>query len=341
MSPDGPPPSSPSVRDRAIRVVRTMAREWSADRVPDSAASVAFYAVLSLLPAFLALAAMLGPLDSLVGGDVARRVQEETLDFLGSVLTSEADGTLEAARDLFIGDRPGLLTFSLLLAVWTVSRSFAALVRALDVVYDLDDQRSWFSIRATALVIAVGSVAAAALMLTAVVVGPLFGTGEQIAAEVGLGDQFVFLWDVFRLPFAFAVLVLWAATIFHVGPDHRTPWRSDLPGALLTGVLWLLFSGGLRLYLELAQAGNAVFGALGGALIVLLWFWLLSLAVLIGGELNQVLLALGSDGVERGAQVGDEGAGIEGGAPVQEQAHDGGRHDDAVGRRGRRRRGLG
>lgn len=339
MSLDGPHPADASVRDRVVRVGRKMATEWSDDRVPDNAASVAFYAVLSLLPAFLALAAVLGPLDSLVGGDLAQRVQEEILDFLGSVLTSEADGTVEAARDLFADDRPGLLTFSLLLAIWTVSRSFAALVRALDVVYDLDDHRSWFSIRATALVIAVGSMVSAAVMLTAIVVGPLFGTGEQIADQVGLGDQFVFLWDVFRLPFAFVVLVLWAATIFHVGPDHHAPWRYDLPGALLTGVLWLAFSGGLRVYLELAQTGNAVFGALGGALIVLLWFWLLSLAVLIGGELNQVLLderapvqgphapveqaakdrstdalprpSAASDDVEGGTQVGDEGAGVQ------------------------------
>lgn len=302
-----------SLRDRVVRVVRAMATEWREDRVPDNAASVAFYGVLSLLPAFLALAAALGPLDTLVGNDLAQRVQEEILDFLGSVLTPQADGTVEAAQDLFADERPGLLTFSLLLAVWTVGRAFAALVRALDVVYDLDDRRSWVNIRLTALVIAGGSVVAAALMLTAIVVGPLFGTGEQIADEVGLGDQFAFLWDVFRLPVAFTVLVLWAAIIFHFGPAHRIAWRHDVPGAVLTAVLWLAFSGGLRVYLELAQAGNAVFGALGGALIVLLWFWLLSLAVLIGGELNQVLLEEPpSDGVERGPQVGDEGTRVEG-----------------------------
>jgi membrane protein len=290
MSPDGPHRADRTIWERSVRVARKMVTEWGADRVPDNAASVAFYAVLSLLPAFLALAATLGPLDSLIGGEVAERVQEQVLEFLGTVLTSEADGTLDVARDLFEDERPGLLTFSLLLALWTVSRSFAALVRALDVVYDLDEHRSWFGIRATALALAIGSVVAAALMLVAVVVGPLLGTGEEIAAEVGLGEQFAFLWNVVRLPFAFLVLVLWAATIFHVAPDHHTPWRYDVPGAVLTGVLWLVFSGGLRLYIELAQAGNAVFGALGGALIVLLWLWLLSLAVLIGGELNQVLL---------------------------------------------------
>jgi membrane protein len=291
MSSGGPPADdTPSRRQRGVRILGRMVDEWGHDRLPDTAAAVAFWAVLSLLPALLALAAMLGPLDAVTGGDVAQDVQDQVLEFLGTVLTDEASGTIDATRNLFEEQRPGLLTLSLLLAVWTVSRAFAGLVRALDVVYDLDDERGWFHIRATALVIAVGTVLAAAMLLAALVVGPLLGTGEEIAAEVGLGDQFVFLWDVLRLPVAFLVLVLWAATIFHVAPDHRTPWRWDLPGALLTAVLWVVFSVGMRVYLELAQAGNAVFGTLGGALIVLLWFWLLSLAILIGGELNQVLL---------------------------------------------------
>lgn len=299
------------LRSRTGRVVREMASRWTEHRLPDSAASVAFFAVLSLLPAFLALAAALGPLDTLIGNDLAQRVQEGVLDFLGSVLTSEADGTLEVAQDLFAEERRGLLTFSLLAAVWTLSRAFAALVRALDVVYDAVERRSWLHLRLTALVLAIGSVLAAAMMLTAIVVGPLFGTGEQIADEIGLGDLFAFSWNVVRLPVAFVVLVAWAATIFHMAPDHRTPWRWDLPGALLTGLLWLVFSAALNLYLDLAQAGNAVFGALGGALIVLLWFWLLSLAVLLGGELNQVLarelgVDLGSDGVHGRARVDDE-----------------------------------
>ena len=334
MNPGAPDPDPP-IRERAVRVLRRMAVEWREDRVPDAAAGVAFYAVLSLLPAFLTLAAMLGPLDSLIGGEVAERVQERVLDFLGTVLTAEADGTLEVARDLFENERPGLLTFSLVVAIWTVSRSFAALVRALDVVYDLDEHRSWVRVRGTALIVAVGSIVAASLMLVAIVVGPLFGTGEQIADQIGLGDQFVFLWDVFRLPFAFLLLVLWAATIFHIAPNHHTPWRWDLPGALLTAVLWVALSGALRLYLEVTQAGNAVFGALGGALIVLLWFWLLSLAVLIGGELNQVLadevgVDLRSDPVDGATEVGDERTGLQRGPAVEEQAHDRGGDDHPV-----------
>lgn len=343
----------PRWRTRALNFGRRLFHEWQTDRVPDLAAEVAFWAILSLFPALVALASVLGALDSVVGVDVATRVEENVIDALRTVLTSEADNTIAAVEDLFVESRPGLLTFSALVAVWTLSRGFAALVRALDVAYDIDEHRPWLQIRSTALVLALGSLVAAALMLTLIVVGPLLGSGEDIADAINLGDEFVFLWDVLRLPVAFLVLVAWAATIFHIAPDHHTPWRADLPGALVTTVLWLIFSGGLRVYVSVAQTGNAVFGTLGGVLIVLLWFWLLSLAVIVGGEVNEVLLhpppeddegiggrtdavgtswTGGSSLVQGPADRGDEGAGLDGGAPVEEEPHDrGGDHDPVRG----------
>ncbi len=315
---------------RLVSFGRRLAHEWKQDRIPDQAAVVAFYSILSLFPALLALAALLGALDSVAGADVATRVENQVLDAMRTVLTDEAGGTLEAIQSLFDNASPGLLTFSLLLAVWTVTRGFAALVRALDIAYDLDDHRPWVRIRGTAFLLAVGSLLAATVMLTLLVVGPLVGSGRDVADALGMGGAFASLWDVLRLPVAFVVLVVWAATMFHVAPDHHTPWRADLPGAVVTTTLWIVFSAGLRLYVEIARAGNAVFGALGGVLIVLLWFWLLSLAVLLGGEINQLLLTSAGGPVEGGAKGGDEGAGFDGGAAVEDDPHDGRRHDDPV-----------
>ena len=314
--------TQPRVR-QLVSLGRGLLTEWKQDRVPDLAAEVAFYAILSLLPTLLAVAALLGQLGSIVGQEFATDVQDEVISFLRTILTSEADETITAVTELFTEKRTGLLTFSVLTAFWAVSRAFAALIRALDVVYDLDDLRPWVRVRGMGLILAFGSIVAGAVMLTVIVVGPLFGTGEQIADQIGLGDLFAVLWNIFRLPFAFVLLVLWAATIFHIAPDHHTPWRSDLPGAVVTGVLWVLFSAGLRLYVEVAEQGNAVFGALGGVLIVLLWFWLLALAVMIGGEVNQLLLIEGSHPVESMAERAHELAGLDRAAPVEDDAHDG------------------
>jgi membrane protein len=84
---------------------------------------------------------------------------------------------------------------------------------------------------------------------------------------------------------------VWAATLFHVGPHHRTPWRFDLPGALFTAIGWLVVSVGFGYYVRIAASGNEIVGAAGTALLALTWLWLVCLVFLIGAELNEILAA--------------------------------------------------
>lgn len=282
-----------------------MAREWKQDRVSDLAAEVAFFSILSLFPGFLALAAVLGSIDPLFGSDVATNIEEEIIEFLRTTLELQEGGaTLRAFQGLFDSTSPGLFTFGLAAALWAVSRGFASLIRALDVAYDLEEHRPWLRLRLTALALALGSLVTGALMLTMLVVGPLLGAGEDVADVVGLGSAFVTFWDVFRAPVAFVVMVLWMATVFHIAPNHHTPWRADVVGAVVSAVLALAVSLGFRLYLDLAGGGNEVFGVLGSAISLLMWLYLLSLSVLVGGELNAVLwVRQGRDKAEgRGTQ---------------------------------------
>src|SRR5690606_35265831 len=274
----------------AVDLGRDLVREWQEDRVGGLAAEVAFFGLLSLFPALLATAAALGSLEAVAGGDVASRAEEEVIDFLRRVLTEEAAGTVDAVQDLFRTTDGGILTVGLVLALWAASRGFVALVRALDVVYDLDERRSYVGLRAVALGLALGTVLVVAAMLAMLVLGPLLGTGQEVAEALGLGGGFATFWDWVRWPLALAAMVGWAATVLHIAPNHRTPWRWDVPGALLAGLSWAALSASLRVYMAVATAGaNQIFGTLGGSLIVLLWLYLLAVGLLFGGELIAVL----------------------------------------------------
>jgi len=277
-----------------------MAHEWSADRVGGLAAEVAFFGLLSLFPALLALAGALGSLQSIVGSEVADRAEHEVLAFMERILTSEASGTIDAARDLFADADASAFTIGFIAALWAASRAFLAVIRALDVAYDVEERRRFIRLRAEALGLAIGSLAVGAVLLAMVVLGPLLGTGHDVADAVGLGDGFAAFWDFFRWPVVFVVMVLWAATVLHLGPDHATPLRWDLPGAVLSAVGWVLASVGLRVYLDVAGETNQVLGTLGGSLIVILWLYLLGVALLVGGELNAVLAV--RHGVQRHRQ---------------------------------------
>lgn len=285
-------------------VVRSVAGEWRRDRVPDLAAGVAFWVALSVFPLLIAVAAGLGVIEAVAGAEASARTEEAVLDVLTGVVGGDQGADLvEAVRSLFDSSSTGVLTFGLLGALYTGSRGVAGVVRALDVAYDLPESRGWLATRLVGLVIAVGSVATGTALVAMVVLGPLLGGGEAVADSIGLGNTFAFLWDNLRGPVAFVVVVAWAATVFHIGPNHRTPWRGDLPGALFTAGGWIVVSLGFRLYLRAAAAGNEVLGALGGGLVLLLWLYLLSVVLIVGGELNAVLAQARTP---TGAAGGDE-----------------------------------
>ena len=127
-------------------------------------------------------------------------------------------------------------------------------------------------------------------MITAFVIGPLFGRAE-VVSSLGVSTEYAFVWSWVRFPVAFLALVAWATTLFHVGPDRPTRWRSGLRGGLLTTVLWVAASLAFSTYLKLVVPRSPVLGALGGGLILMTWLYLLCLALLIGAELNATLLA--------------------------------------------------
>lgn len=272
------------------RLVREVINKADRDRLLGLAAESAFFAVLTLFPALLVVAAILGQLGNIIGEDNALRVEREVLDFLNRLLTDTASGAISTVEELF-QTGTNALTIATVLALASLSTAFSTLVNTVNIAYDVPETRGWWRRRWLGLWLGFGSVLTGAVAVTLLVIGPIFGRAEGVVSRIGLGPEYEFLWELLRLPVAFAGLVVWATTMDHLMPNRRTRWRYDLPGGLLTGILWLAASYGLNLYLELVVTSSPIFGALGGGLILMTWFYLLSVALLAGAELNAILLA--------------------------------------------------
>ncbi|MCW2615308.1 MAG: hypothetical protein JWN08_2302, partial [Frankiales bacterium] len=283
-----PPARNPAVW--FFRLVREVINKADRDRLLGLAAESAFFAVLTLFPALLVVAAVLGQLGNLIGESNALQVEQAVLDFLDELLTDTADDAISTVRDLF-STGTNALTIATLLALASLSTAFSTLINTVNIAYDIPETRGWWRRRFLGLLLGFGSVLTGAVALTLLVIGPVFGRGKEVVGEIGLGSQYEFLWEYSRWPVAFLSLVAWATTMDHLMPNRRTRWRYDLPGGLLTALLWLVATYGLNLYLEVVVTSSPVFGALGGGLILMTWFYLLCVALLAGAELNAILLA--------------------------------------------------
>ncbi len=251
-----------------VRTGREVVREVIDDNAVDAAASVAFWLLLSLPATLLAGLATL----SLLGEEATAELKRLTFEFVDRVFTSEADELRTAIDGIFDQNKAGLFSLSILLALVTVSRGFAGLIRSLDVVYDIEESRGFVRLRVASIGLGIGTIATVALSTWL----------WNLSAEAGVPL-------VLRVLAALAVLVVWAATIFHVAPNHHTPWRYDLPGAALAAVGWFAVSIGYGWYIQLAGGGNAVLGLAGALLLGMTWFWIVCLILLVGGELNEII----------------------------------------------------
>ncbi|MGH2779026.1 MAG: YhjD/YihY/BrkB family envelope integrity protein, partial [Actinomycetota bacterium] len=113
----------------------------SKDRIPGLAAEVAFFGTLSIFPALLILATALGSIGRVVGSEVVDSSQHVVVEFLSGILTNQ--GPVNAVELLFERQYSGVLTVSIALALYSMSRGFSAVITALDLAYDLPEQRSW------------------------------------------------------------------------------------------------------------------------------------------------------------------------------------------------------
>ena len=256
------------------RFVWEVARRWYYGGVGDLAAGVTFWILVSLPAAILGLLATLSTLDTVIDFGFQTEIERNVLEFVSSVFTDERGQVRDAVAELFVGEaNSGLLTVSLLVTVWSVSRGFAGLIRALDDIYQVEDRRSWYHDRIVAVLLGLGS------MLVSVPLVML----ERLVWE-NITDGFVE--RTLRSVVALAVLVTWASTIYHVGPAMRSRWRHDLPGAVVAAVMWWLLSVGFGWYVTLTSGTNGVTAAVGAGLLALTWVWLAAQVLLIGGTVN-------------------------------------------------------
>ena len=253
---------------------KDMRKEWSEDRLTDLAAATSFFTLLSIPAVILAFVSGLGSLESLLGEGLAEDARRSLSDYVATTFAS--DTLTDTVNGLFEKQRSGLLTISLAVALLSVARGFAGLVRALDAAYDIGHPRSWLDVRLTGMALGLSTLAFAGGSLWFV-----YG----LWPAVGDHEMLVWLGRVILV----ALLIGWAAAIFHVGPDHSTPWRYDLPGALLTALLWAGLLRGFAVYVSFSNDSNGAVGLAGAALLAFTLVYLLNLSLLVGAELNAIV----------------------------------------------------
>jgi membrane protein len=249
------------------------------DNIGLLAAGVAFYAFLAFVPLLGALIMTYGLIADpskiaehmktvidLVPADAARLIYDQLVS-----LSTTAAG------------KKGLgLVIALLISIYGAMRAASGIMMALNVIYEQPERRNILKTTGISAVITIGAVIVAIVgLLSASVLAFLESVFWQLGGATAL------LIKLATWLFAGGLAAFGIAMVYRIGPDrHDAKWRWLSTGSIIATILWVLATVGFGLYASKFGDYNATYGSLGAVVVLLMWLFVSSYAILLGAELN-------------------------------------------------------
>ncbi len=254
--------------------------KFAADGGTDLAASLTYFAVLSLFPALLALISLLGlmppgTIDGLLKVAADMGASSDSINTAREFI-NENLGSGGAGVALFIGVAG---------ALYSASNYVNAFSRSMNKVYGVEEGRPIWTLKPWMYGITVVMTMMVLLVAFALVVGG--GFAESIANVVGLGSTAVLAWSIAKWPVVIAIVMGIISLLYWATPNVRPKYRFITVGSAFALVVWALATVLLIWYVSSGLASyNATYGAVAGVIILLLWLWVTNIVLLIGAEVD-------------------------------------------------------
>jgi membrane protein len=268
-------------REHLWRVIVTTVGSCLRHRVTGLAAEAAFFAVLSVPPLIFALAGAVGFVSERFTATQVEDVSNAVLEISRQALTDRAVDRIIAPtlQEVLDGGRYDVISIGFILALWSGSRALNVFVDTITIMHGLGGHRGIVATRALSFVLYVMAMVTGAVSIPLVVAGPTLV--DRVVPE-----RLDFLNSLYW-PVVLVLCICFLATLYHVSVPVRTNWSFNLPGAVFALFCWIAGSYTLRWVLTVTAAeSRSIYGPLAAPIAVLLWLYLLALAVLIGAAVN-------------------------------------------------------
>lgn len=265
-------------KQKMIRFFKISKENWGRAKISGQAGELAYFLLLSLFPVLLVIANVipLFPIDvDAVLSYLETAVPPNIYNVIGPILT----GYLNSSSG-------GVISIGLITALWSASKAFNSLQNIMNEVYGVEPRKNFILVRLASLFVEIAIV----LIVGSIIFVFVFGEIILSFVEDFLSIDLSFVMQLLQLRWLILLIVLMALfmAIYFLVPNHHLKLKYAIPGAVFATIGWLVLSQGFTIYLQFA-GGDAVANATFGVFIVLmLWLYLASMILLIGGLLNTI-----------------------------------------------------
>lgn len=254
-------------------------RKIKKDDISSLASQVAYNLLLSFMPFLIFLLTIIGftPIKS-----------SEVLPYIRTLMPSEAYALIKKVIIEIVDTKhSSLLSFSLILTVWSCTGGVKAIIRALNKAYEENESRGFFKLQFLSIMFTLGIVLAIFIMIVMLVFGNTIGLGIENAFNTPL--IYNSIWNVLRYVVAIPMLGIISAAIYHFMPCRRLTWREVLPGTAFSTAGWIISALFFSFYVDNYANYSRLYGSIAAVFILTAWIYLEAIILLIGGEINAIL----------------------------------------------------
>jgi membrane protein len=277
-------------------------KEVSEDHVSAFAGNLTYKTLFAIFPFFTFLLSLLGLFN-------ATNLVNDMIEYLSGVMPESATGFIEKQL-LSITQSQAESAFtlsaivSIALALWGVSGAFRSIMEAMNVMYEVEEDRPFWIVYGLSIFM---SLAVVLLMVSAfgiVIFGGSIGGG--LAEAIGLDKVFQIVWSIVQWPIVACIVLFTFALIYFFAPAAKQKFTWISPGAALAFAFWLLFSLLFSFYVSNFGSYGASYGSLAGVIILMLYVYYSAFIMLIGAEMNQVIEWHIPGGKDEGEKIPEE-----------------------------------
>ena len=264
--------------------LKNAVKQFSSDQCTDLAASLTYYAVLSLFPALLALVSLLGVFGQ--GETTVETILTVVRDLGQEEAVEQIEGPIRSMVDA--GGAGFALVGGVAGALWSASGYVGAFGRAMNRIYEIDEGRPIWKLRPQMLLLTLALVLMGGLIVLGIALSG--GVARTIGETIGLGDTAVTVWNIAKWPVIVLLVMAMVALLYYFTPNVQQPkfrWMS--PGAGLAILVAILASAAFGFYVGNFGSYNKTYGSLAGVIVFLLWLWIINNVLLLGAELDAEL----------------------------------------------------
>lgn len=256
-------------------IFRDFARQMKEKNISAFSASTAFFFFISLVPMLILVCAIV-PYTPLTAENLIKAITD--------IIPESMDGiVLEVVADLY-EKSVGLIWIVAIAMAWSAGKGVLALMRGLNAVNDVKEERNYFFVRMVASFYTVVMLVGMVLSLFIMVFGNVLI--QVILRYVPQLEYLLELLSSFRFLLVWLVLAVLFTCVYTYVPNKKMVFKEQIPGALFSAVSWSVFSWGFSLYVD-APGTFGTYGSMSIIVIVMLWLYICMYIIMIGAHLNR------------------------------------------------------